>query len=147
MPGGSAWANEAHQRNAILRGLTSANANDVVLISDVDEVPNPGKIRNFRTNCVVANLQQKLFYYAWNNLVVHKTTKTPVLWSAAKMTTIRSLHQIWGNPQNLRSRTPLNRSIMRRILNRLGSQMIEDGGWHWSYIMTPEEISRKISLL
>lgn len=144
MPGGSAWTNETHQRNAILRGLTSASSNDIVLVSDVDEIPNPCRVQNIPRNCVVAHLQQKLFYYAWNNLVLHRATGLPVVWTAAKMTTMKSLKGIWGTPQNLRSRIPMHKSILRRVLNRLGSHTIEDGGWHWSYIMSPEEISTKI---
>ncbi len=35
----SAWDMEAHQRNAILRGLTEANPDDIIAISDVDEIP------------------------------------------------------------------------------------------------------------
>ena len=34
---GDAWANEAHQRNALLRGLTDAASDDCIMISDVDE--------------------------------------------------------------------------------------------------------------
>jgi beta-1,4-mannosyl-glycoprotein beta-1,4-N-acetylglucosaminyltransferase len=144
MPGSSAWQNESHQRNAILRGLTSARSNDFVVVSDVDEISNPTAIRRFRPNCVVAHLQQRLFYYAWNNLVVHKATQVPVVQTASKMTTMRCLSQFRGNPHNLRTRRLLTPSLFRRAITRLRSYTIEDAGWHWSYIMTPEEISRKI---
>lgn len=42
--GGDPWANEAEQREAIGRGLLFAAAHDVVLLSDVDEIPHPAKI-------------------------------------------------------------------------------------------------------
>ena len=39
MPGSdNPWDNETHQRNSIMRGLADADANDIVFISDVDEV-------------------------------------------------------------------------------------------------------------
>lgn len=41
---GDRWQLESHQRNAILRGLNCFNDNDIVLISDVDEIPNPKDI-------------------------------------------------------------------------------------------------------
>ena len=40
----SNWERENFQRNYIVRGLTSANENDYVLVSDVDEIPNLSKI-------------------------------------------------------------------------------------------------------
>ena len=35
------WVNENRQRNALIKGLVNAGDNDVVMISDVDEIPNP----------------------------------------------------------------------------------------------------------
>jgi glycosyltransferase involved in cell wall biosynthesis/tetratricopeptide (TPR) repeat protein len=40
-PGGFAWVREAHQRQAILRGLTQAGPADMVVISDADEILRP----------------------------------------------------------------------------------------------------------
>jgi beta-1,4-mannosyl-glycoprotein beta-1,4-N-acetylglucosaminyltransferase len=40
----NAWILENFQRNQIIRGLTFANNEDVILISDVDEIPNPKDI-------------------------------------------------------------------------------------------------------
>ena len=37
----TAWTYENHQRNAILRGLTQANPDDAIMISDLDEIPRP----------------------------------------------------------------------------------------------------------
>ena len=36
-----AWVLENFQRNAMLRGLTAAHSNDLVVIADVDEIPLP----------------------------------------------------------------------------------------------------------
>lgn len=44
MPDGAgitAWDRERHQRDAIARGLTDLHADDIVLVSDCDELPNP----------------------------------------------------------------------------------------------------------
>ncbi len=42
-----AWGREIHQRNCIMRGLLGCGADDLVLISDVDEIPNPGVLASF----------------------------------------------------------------------------------------------------
>ncbi len=42
-----AWAREIHQRNCIMRGLRGCRSDDLVLLSDVDEIPNPGVLASF----------------------------------------------------------------------------------------------------
>lgn len=47
MPDGAgvtAWDRERHQRDAIARGLTDLRAEDVVLVGDCDELPNPDAV-------------------------------------------------------------------------------------------------------
>ena len=43
--GHDAWWNENYQRNAILQGLAMAKSDDTILISDIDEIPNPDVVR------------------------------------------------------------------------------------------------------
>ena len=38
---------ERHQRNSITRGLKNCNDNDLVIISDVDEIPDLNKLNSF----------------------------------------------------------------------------------------------------
>ncbi len=48
-PGGFAWRREAHQRDAIARGLAGADPDDLVLVSDVDEILRPEVVAALRT--------------------------------------------------------------------------------------------------
>ncbi len=34
------WANETHQRNALWRGITNAEPDDLIMVSDADEIPS-----------------------------------------------------------------------------------------------------------
>ena len=48
MPEGeNPWVRENYQRNCITRGLHQAKDNDLIIISDADEIPNPKQIINF----------------------------------------------------------------------------------------------------
>jgi len=47
-PGGFAWVREAHQRQAIQRGLTQAGPADMVIISDADEILRPEVVNRLR---------------------------------------------------------------------------------------------------
>ena len=42
------WIFENHQRNKIANGLTDCKKGDVVLISDVDEIPNPEIVFSYK---------------------------------------------------------------------------------------------------
>jgi beta-1,4-mannosyl-glycoprotein beta-1,4-N-acetylglucosaminyltransferase len=51
MPEGpNAWAREYHQRNALIRGLSSASDNDVVALTDCDEVLRPRTLNILRND-------------------------------------------------------------------------------------------------
>ena len=54
-PGADAWAREFHQRDSIARGFEGARDEDLVLISDVDEIPKRESVVLLRV-CQVARL-------------------------------------------------------------------------------------------
>ena len=48
MPHGeNPWLRENFQRNSISRGISTAADEDLIIISDADEIPNPKKIHEF----------------------------------------------------------------------------------------------------
>ena len=64
MPEGeNPWVRENYQRNCITRGLHQAKDNDLIIISDADEIPNPKQIINFNPTKKYAVFQQNFFYY------------------------------------------------------------------------------------
>ena len=46
-----------------LKGLKNSNQNDLIIISDLDEIPNPKAIKNFNIKMRYAVLKQRHFYY------------------------------------------------------------------------------------
>ena len=81
-----------------------------------------------------AFFQQKLFYYKFNLL---KTTQPN--WFGSRICVKKYLK----SPQWLRNFKIKN----RKILNKLGFfnyQIIDNGGWHFSFIKTPTQIIKKI---
>ena len=47
---GEYWSWEFFQRNAIVRGLVNCKETDTILISDLDEIPNPNQIKDFENS-------------------------------------------------------------------------------------------------
>lgn len=61
------WDNEYHQRNCIKRGIDQLNLNDndLVIISDVDEIPNINKLDQVDVN-KINTLEMLVYYYNLN---------------------------------------------------------------------------------
>ena len=58
---------EQHQRNSIMKGLKEANDNDLIILSDVDEIPDLNKLNEYDKN-KYAVFSQKMFMYKLNFL-------------------------------------------------------------------------------
>jgi hypothetical protein len=72
MPEGpNAWAREYHQRNALIRGLSSASDNDVVALTDCDEVLRPRTLNILRndTEHSIWICRHPMFYFKLNYLM------------------------------------------------------------------------------
>ena len=130
---------ENGQRNYILNGLHKAEAKDLILISDVDEIPNLENIdiKNIKEKIIM--FQQDMFYYKFN-------LKFPnIEWIGTKG--CKKKHLI--NPQWLRNiknrKYPLYRiDTLFSKKKYISSKIVNNGGWHFSCIKTAEEIEHKL---
>ena len=57
---------ENGQRNLITKGLEKANDEDLILISDVDEIPKLAEINFKNINEKIILFKQDMFYYKFN---------------------------------------------------------------------------------
>ena len=122
------WANENEQRNKIKEGLATEmlglSDNDLVIISDVDEIIDPQRLLEFRDGRLIAyngfSLSQDMYYY---NL----TCKNTWFWSKAKIVSYKYILQ--KTPEEIRQgNLPL----------------LEKGGWHLSYFGDTAYIKNKL---
>ena len=61
-------ARDYYQRENLHKGLENANNNDLVLISDLDEIPNLTNLDLSNINGKILIFEQKMFYYKFNLL-------------------------------------------------------------------------------
>lgn len=123
------WQAENFQRNCITRGLGDAETGDKIVISDIDEIPNPNIIiQNLDTPHVII-MTQKLFYY-YVNCMQNQT------WCGSVMATYKD----YASPQQLRN------MAIRANSNLFESSApgISNGGWHYSFMGGPEKIRLKV---
>jgi beta-1,4-mannosyl-glycoprotein beta-1,4-N-acetylglucosaminyltransferase len=135
----NALRRENYQRNKIMDGLNEADAEDWVIISDLDEIPNLDKINFNKINKKIIFFKQRVFYYKLN-LELKK-----IHWIGSKAVQKKNLI----SPQWLRnikdriySRWRLDIIFSKKKYNNIF--YMDDGGWHFSYIKKPEDIEKKL---
>ena len=125
---------ERYQRNSILKGLKKCQDNDLVMISDVDEIPDLNQLNLFNKNGYAVFLQKKYDYKL--NLL----NETEGDWFGTKVCLKKNLK----SPQWLRD-LKFKKYPFWRIDKVKNIQIIKNGGWHFSYLQNPKEILKKIS--
>ena len=129
----SNWGRENYQRNYIKHGLSSASDEDYIMISDVDEIPDLTKFKNF-DSFKFSVFKQSMFYYKINLL-----NKTDPFWYGTKICKKKYLK----SPQWLRNQKVKNYPFWK--FYKIKWNIVEKGGWHFSFLMQAEQIKKKIS--
>jgi beta-1,4-mannosyl-glycoprotein beta-1,4-N-acetylglucosaminyltransferase len=132
------WERQAYQRDYILKNIEIAKDNDLILFSDPDEIPNPKKIKNLILKKKYLIFLQNLYYYKINLQDINLGNN----WEGTRGCLKKNLHSI-----NYMRQKVLKKNLKYkfwRIDKEKNIQIINDGGWHFSYLLTPSEIQRKI---
>jgi beta-1,4-mannosyl-glycoprotein beta-1,4-N-acetylglucosaminyltransferase len=127
-----------HQRNQIANLLKDLDLNDWIFYSDSDEIPNFANIdlKSSKFNYVFFN--QKVFYYKFNLILPSHD------WFGSKGCKVKNFSSI-SNLRNLKTKK-YNWWRLDTIFKKdkiINVKIIENGGWHFTEIKTPEEIYLK----
>ena len=130
---------ESYQRNQILKGLTEANEEDWIIISDLDEIPNLSKINLQNTKDKLIFFNQHMMYYKFNLKL------NDYIWVGSKACKMKNLQ----SPQWIRDIKNKNYGWWRIDIffsNRKYNNIlfVEEGGWHFSYLKNPKGIEKKL---
>jgi len=145
------WRKQKFQRNAIARGLGEAAADDLVLLSDLDEIPRAGAVMTAAGHPgkpVIFSLEMR-DHRLFLNL------RHPGRWNKARMARLGDIRTL----ERLRDGGPTWRPTHPRIPHALrhwkrmsfGMRhlrpwiVVPDAGWHFSYMNGPEVVSAKLS--
>lgn len=115
----SAWDNEFYQREYIKQGIKECNDDDIIIISDVDEIPNLYDIIPSYNSNSVHRIKMTLSYYFLNTLTKKK-------WELAIIGKYKSIKNIYLGNRNdfIKETTPLP------LKKNYGAKQ----GWHLSYL-------------
>jgi len=135
----NALRRENGQRNHIQVGLDNADVDDIILISDVDEIPNLNLIDFTKINEKIFMFRQDMFYYKFD-------LKLP--------------NMVWTGTKGCRKKNLLSPQWLRNVKDRKYSKFrfdilfsdkkynsikfIDKGGWHFTNLKTASEIEHKL---
>ena len=127
-----------HQREAIFKEIKKKNNNDWIIYSDSDEIPNLEfyDLKACKKKVVLFN--QKLFYYKFNLCLPDfkwfgsKACKVKDLNSISDLRNIKTKKYSWWRVDTLFKKNKF-----------INIEIIDNGGWHFSEIKSPEEIYEK----
>ena len=130
---------ENFQRNYIAKGLVEASDDDWIIISDLDEIPNltENDLKSIRSPIVF--FKQLMMYYKFNLVMSNfrwigsKACKKKDLKSPQWIRNIKDRAYSWWRLDVLFSNTKYFKL-----------KIIENGGWHFSYLKDPQNIEKKL---
>jgi beta-1,4-mannosyl-glycoprotein beta-1,4-N-acetylglucosaminyltransferase len=128
------------QRNKILLGLVEADPEDIVIISDVDEIPNLENINFKSISKKFLFFKQDFFYYKFN--LKHPTLR----WFGSKATKKKNLKTIQFL-RNLKNKIyPWWRlDILFSKKKSFSVKIVENGGWHFTNIKNANDMYKKMN--
>ena len=130
---------ESGQRNYIMNGLKNANSEDIILISDVDEIPN-------LENIIFEKIKRKIIFFHQDMLYYRFNLKLPNLtWTGTRGCKKKHLK----SPQWIRNIKDRKYSFYRfdtffSEKKFISCEIVENGGWHFTNIKTASEIQHKL---
>ena len=123
---------EQHQRNYLIEGVKDASPDDLIILSDSDEIPDLTKLKYIKENKKFIAFSQQMFMYKLNLQNLNESN-----WIGSKITKKKNISSM----QDLRNLKFKKYPFWRMEKNNL--QTI-NGGWHFSFLQTPEQILNKI---
>lgn len=120
-PGADPWIREKRQRDWIARGLVDAEADDLLIFSDVDEIPAVPAVRQAiaRGGGHLYNQRCLIFAVDW---------ELPYMWQGTASLPVGSVRGSVASVRNFKSSFPL----------------LQDGGWHMTWLGGTDGIRRKL---
>ena len=132
-------ARDYFQRENLSRGINEAADNDLILVSDLDEIPNLNELNfnDIENNIII--FKQKMFYYKLNLFYQDYT------WIGSKATKRKNfLSPQWIRNIKGKKYSKWRIDIMFSKKKYSNLLFVENGGWHFTFLRTPEEIEKKL---
>ena len=132
-------ARDYFQRENLFQGIKDSVEDDLILISDLDEIPNLTHINFSEINNNILIFEQKMFYYKLNLFY------EDYIWFGTKAVKRKN----FISPQWLRNikgknypKWRIDTFFSKKKYSNLS--FIKNGGWHFTCLRTAEELEKKL---
>ena len=126
--------------NYMLDGIKNASEDDLIILSDNDEIPNlnSNQFKNFKKDIII--FKQLFFYYKFNLLYDR------MFWYGSKACKKKKL-KTFSWLRNIKNKQYPFWRIDRFFSNTKESnlEIINDGGWHFTNLKSPEDLYEKLA--
>ncbi len=163
------WSIENHQRNCIFRGLVNARPDDIIMVSDLDEFPNPYLLTHLdeyivKENPVIIRFKAKVKKAIKIMLGKYREAPTVKLSEAIEKYPVSLEQKFFYYFMNCQNLNNWRGTIMLKFKAFQLPQVLRDGrfvhpyvplycaggddksaGWHFSYLGGKERILKKLN--
>jgi len=138
---GGPWKLEAYQKKQIARGLKHCDNEDIIMMSDLDEIPRPEKfpemIKALEGKEKIALFDENFYNFFFNGF-------TSSGWTGTRACKFKNLKKMFHMNMN-RYRHLWNVSLRIKMYFGKKIYLIKEGGWHFSFLGGVDSIINKIS--
>ncbi len=127
----NSWHYEKNQREHLMKGLKQCKPHDMVIVSDLDEIPNPELVKKYSQHDKDVVFEQYMFMFYFNMISTSKKTNEFDLWPGTVMTKFKNI-------------STLNEVRMKRDHKNTQAIRLPYSGWHFSYMGGVEKIITKL---
>ena len=129
------WDYEHYQRDCIMLGLEDAKDDDIIMISDIDEIPKPETVLKCKDLPEIKSLHMENFVYYLNNIAVGRICTNEQTTKILFMKDIRN-----GILDDENSKTTLSKI---KFNHKNHQTVVPDGGWHFTSCYSADETKIK----
>ena len=134
------WQLECYQRDCIMQGLKNAKEDDIIMVSDVDEIPSPKAVEKYKKNGYgITVFEQKMMYYFINNINVI----TPVWEIGTRIARFSDLKNPGDIPTRERVYWEYSKKGSCNYFRYCLGKRVKNAGWHFSYCGGVDAIIQK----
>jgi beta-1,4-mannosyl-glycoprotein beta-1,4-N-acetylglucosaminyltransferase len=119
------WVREFYQKESLIKGLENFDEEDIVFVSDLDEIWNPNLLIEVIDGEVYRPIQEA-YHFFLNN----RTNQSPDNWTGTRFSNLRTLRKY--GPNHIRTELYAK------------SVPIQNGGWHFTFMGGEQGVKSKI---
>lgn len=126
-----------YQKNQVSKGLRNCDENDVLILSDLDEIPNPSIFKDLETLKKGRNaLELDLYCYFLNGKVFDRESKQNIKILGPSITKFKYFRSFHDERHGARNSFKNNRELQFK--------KIQNAGWHFTYLGGLKSLNSKI---